>query len=632
MFSDISLLKDVQQRARTKNNLRHLLTLFTRLAALTLLITAFAEPRIPNSHLATPARPVLAICIDNSLSMQNQREQNSLFALAKQRAFEIIEAYPQDVDVQILSNDLSAPQRRFYDRESAISMLDELETSPRRQSLERVLGFHDASLKEANHNASHFFFLSDFIEPLDSSQLNIDSSTTVNLVAFSGERYENVAIDSVWIEEPSIQSGQAVGVYYRVANHGQSLQVDVPVSINLGEQLLQTQLLSIEPGQTVDSVFNVVVNAKAPIAATISLEDQPIEYDNDYHFVLPVRSTYHVLEIRGGKLNSSPFDKLFNAEEFHHQVMIEDAIIQSEVDTVDLLILNQIEKWNTGILALVDQINDRGSNALVVLPDDLNSEAIELMNQGLGVKVSQFDTAIVPSRSINEGARLFNGIFEGPQVNVNLPSSSGHWSISHPYSTPLISLINGNALLSSFPNGQAEVFIIASPLKDKFTNFHRHALFVPAVINMCLFAGISPKLAYNVNNASIDLNAQLPELATMQHQVSGYSFIPRRTPRGVDVSGMIPSTGFYELQTNAGNNLYAFNLTRDESPLFSPNMDALVTYLRNQGVQVQTFDGNEVEISGEVQSASLGTSLWPWFMAFALLFIGIESILIKRNS
>ena len=126
-FSDVSLLREIQTKSQTKNQLKHLLVLAARILFLAALIFAFAEPILPGKSDLAKQKPLISIYVDNSLSMQNRSGDGKLLQLALQRAFDISESYPKESKFQLITNDLTSNQRRFVDRESFLELLDEVE-------------------------------------------------------------------------------------------------------------------------------------------------------------------------------------------------------------------------------------------------------------------------------------------------------------------------------------------------------------------------------------------------------------------------------------------------------------------------------------------------------------------------
>ncbi|HET7818230.1 MAG TPA: BatA domain-containing protein, partial [Bacteroidia bacterium] len=67
-FSDIRFLKEVTQEAKSRNKLKHLLILLTRILAVSFLVLAFAQPYIPTNKkkAAIGGINAVSIYVDNS--------------------------------------------------------------------------------------------------------------------------------------------------------------------------------------------------------------------------------------------------------------------------------------------------------------------------------------------------------------------------------------------------------------------------------------------------------------------------------------------------------------------------------------------------------------------------------------
>ena len=127
-FSDISLLKQVQTQSHTQNQLKHLLILLMRVLTLALVVLAFAEPIIPASMSSDiDDSPVIAILIDNTLSMQNEVENSNLLKQAQQDAYQIIESYGNETKFQLLTHDLAPESRRVFNAQGIIKAIDQVE-------------------------------------------------------------------------------------------------------------------------------------------------------------------------------------------------------------------------------------------------------------------------------------------------------------------------------------------------------------------------------------------------------------------------------------------------------------------------------------------------------------------------
>ena len=106
VFSNVTMLKEIETQSRKTKQLRKWLILLTRIIALSSLILAFAIPYI-HSKDSLFGRKLISIYIDNSQSMLAEGENGQLFEVAKNKAREIIRTLPKNSEIQVIDNGLS---------------------------------------------------------------------------------------------------------------------------------------------------------------------------------------------------------------------------------------------------------------------------------------------------------------------------------------------------------------------------------------------------------------------------------------------------------------------------------------------------------------------------------------------
>ena len=110
-------LKEVKEETSSRNKLKNLLILLSRLLALAALIFAFAQPFIPSEDQRIQGDKGISVYIDNSFSMSALTNDVNLLNKGKQKAQEIIAAYGEDERFQVLSNEFKAIQQRLLTKE-----------------------------------------------------------------------------------------------------------------------------------------------------------------------------------------------------------------------------------------------------------------------------------------------------------------------------------------------------------------------------------------------------------------------------------------------------------------------------------------------------------------------------------
>ena len=204
-FSDVSLLKEVRTTSQTKNQIKHLLILLTRILFVGMLVLAFAEPFLPfDSQLDKVDR--VSIYVDNSFSMQASTGNGNLLQHATQAGYAISTSFPKGTKFQLITNRFEAREKRFTDEEEFLSLLDDVEPTPQHRYLSEVLSFQEQALYEKEGNVKTFL-LSDFNHVLDSAQMNVDTNNDLSAMPLTASVPENVSVDSAWLHTPITQKG-----------------------------------------------------------------------------------------------------------------------------------------------------------------------------------------------------------------------------------------------------------------------------------------------------------------------------------------------------------------------------------------------------------------------------------------
>lgn len=630
-FSDVSLLKEIQTKSQTKNQLKHLLVLFSRLAFLAFLVLAFAEPQLNQSSQSASAKnaKLIGVYIDNSLSMQAQGETAELFKLAVRDAFEIVDSYGPEVKFQLISNDLTSNQRRFVDAETFLSMLDDLELSPNFQTVNRIVEFHIDSKEEDMDKASELFLLSDFNHNIDSTAWNVDSLVSISVLPYSSINDQNIGIDSVWVDAPIILPGKEIKLRYRIKNYGNASHSNVEVKLEINGIALASSVIDVDANASLDTSLIFIPNDTRQITGKLWLNDDPVLFDNEYFFSFQIQRAYKVIEITETGARSA-FAKVFDSDEFTFQRIDGNQIKQDSLANIDLLVINDIRELNTGIMASISELTKSGVNVLLTLPKECTETSRALIENEFNISIGGWDTSSLEANFIQLNDVIYKDVFDDQPKNLNFPSVSGHWKLEGKDLQPLIKLYNQDHLVAAVTMNNARVFLISTELKDGITNFHRHALFVPTLINICMESGLKRQLSQLVGSSKIKMKLKPVESYKITSLSDSMTFVPGMSYDGLLLHGMINRSGYYNLSANdQDQDLLAFNFTRKESQRQNLNLEDIGTYFKQLGLNVRQLSSDTNSLQTEIKYQSEGTKLWLVFLFLGLFFLFFESILLK---
>ncbi|MGZ3933026.1 MAG: hypothetical protein ACXVP0_17430, partial [Bacteroidia bacterium] len=184
-----------------------------------------------------------------------------------------------------------------------------------------------------------------------------------------------------------------------------------------------------------------------------------------------------------------------------------------------------------------------------------------------------------------------------------------------------------------------KIYLFGGSLDPSFTNFCKHALFVPTIYKMTINSlRPSPIYYYTQNNSAIqvnDVNEKGEDPIHITKSDNKFDIIPEN--RVVDnritvfTQNQISEPGFYNITyRNTKLQALAFNYNRLESDLSFYKANELENLIQEKRLSsFKTLIAGEKQITENVADISGNARLWKLFIFLTLLFIAAEIALIK---
>ncbi|MEN8251521.1 MAG: hypothetical protein ABFS32_21530, partial [Bacteroidota bacterium] len=249
----------------------------------------------------------------------------------------------------------------------------------------------------------------------------------------------------------------------------------------------------------------------------------------------------------------------------------------------------------------------------------------------MNLNLATNDEVKIPIQTPDFSRPFFKDILEKTKDNISMPSARIKWSWGNDRNA-LLKLIDGTPYLSEVnPN----IYIVASPLADEYSDLQTNALFVPVMYRIANNRrhNIAP-LFYRLNTDEI----VLPVGDAQKNQVlklvgNGKEYIPEQRIFGSIASMSIPGAsvepGHYylsnDIMTVATIALNANTNESDLTPVSEKELSNLLADYNPIFINGSNLEDFEVKISNEFE----GIMLWRYFLAIALLFLFIEALLIR---
>ena len=200
-FTNVKYLEEIKEETSSRNKIKNLLILLSRILAVGALVFAFAQPFIPQGDTVKKGNNAVSIFIDNSFSMNALQNEIPLLDIAKEKARQIINAYSEEDKFQILTHAFEGRHQRLVSKEDALSLIDEIEISPSVRELSKVVNRQKQAINSKEENEI-LYLISDFQESINDLGSIQDTTVEINLLPLQAVQEKNVSLDSVWLESP----------------------------------------------------------------------------------------------------------------------------------------------------------------------------------------------------------------------------------------------------------------------------------------------------------------------------------------------------------------------------------------------------------------------------------------------
>ena len=649
-FTNVRFLQEVQLETQSRSRLKHLLVLLARLLTLAFLVFAFAQPYFPldNKKINT-GEQVISIYIDNSFSMDAMSKSGRLLDVAKKLATEIISAYKPSDRFQLLTNDFEGRHQRLVSKEEFLQLLEEVKLSPTFKDFQQVMSRQADMLNNSESKNKSAFVISDFQKNLiGQEEIKSDSSIKVNLIPVLAQEQSNLYIDSCWFNSPVRKLNQAEQLCVRIKNSSDADRSDIPVKLFINDKQKTPASFTIKAHAHLDTVLSFTNKEAGVQSARIELSDYPVTFDDKFYFSYNVLKQIPILSI-----NPSDQSKPENANPYLRSLFGKDSVVvlsnvdetkidYSTLNNYRLIILNELKTISSGLAQELTKFVNGGGN-LIVFPAD-NAELNSYKEFLIGFSSNyyeQLDTTNTKVENINYSADIYREVFEKRAGNIDLPVVFSHYSMSRNSRSAeevLLKLQNGGSFLSRYGVGKGQLYLFAVPLNSDWSNFTKHAVFVPTLYQTALYSQAHNRLFYTIGKDEAIESPTTPtgdgvfKLTSLDKKLE---IIPEHrvsdNKTTIFIHDQVKDPGNYFLSMDKENLMgVAFNYNRKESELSAYTASDLKKLFESKGITTfNILDSSSQTIASTLNEISEGKKLWKLCVIFALIFIAFEIALLR---
>ncbi len=657
-FSNTATLKTIEQENAKTKKLKYIIALIMRMLFVTALVFAFAYPYNPDQQLKTDdADNLVAVYIDNSMTMQSQSSEISLIEDARASARKIVSNISPSQRFVLLTNSRQPDSEYPMNQDEMLMSIDAMQTEASPMSINALYENLQMIMRRNGFKSASLFMYSDFQDNvMNLDGIVADSAIQIVAMPLNSDYQQNIYIDTVWLSSPILQKGLANEINVRVVNESGKEIKGLPVNFEIDGKAVAFNTIDVPANgkNTISMQFIInddigrdAIHRVLSHTASISINDFPITFDDTYNFTLNVRPIIKIVELstdvktrHGTSLQTqSPTATLFSNDSLFNYTRIDPRRIdQQYLSDCQLIIVDGDDIVNETMMQSILDIAKDGCS-VVLLPSDFDPNASSVSANSNDPKIIDDTLSISTIASQHE---FFNDIFVSIPNNADLPKVYKHVQIDKSRfnnSLSLISLQSSTSFFTLSKIGAGNIFSFASRFDKDWTNFTENSLFVPIMYKIAMLGGQVNKLSYTIG---VDKELAINELTAfsegdirIRDLENTFEMIPmvelRNNRALIRLYDELPGAGFYTI--NNGEEVIAttaWNDSRLESKMKFFDREEVDKLLKDKGLNVlAVMKSNDVHSNIVMEIMVRRSMMWKSFIIMALCALLIEILVLR---
>ena len=615
-----------------------------RILAIITLVLAFAQPYIPVADKQVNKKSKVAIYIDNSFSTEADSKYGKLSQVAINKANNIVEAYPEGTKFVFCDNNFSAKHQHTVSREQVKDFIEETTVSPSVRNISKVIEkLKNLANKEKTPDTKTVLYLiSDFQKNIsDFINLKNDTLTDVYLIPLEAELKNNLFIDSVWFESPNRVVNQADDLLVKITNKSSQSYVDIPLRLFINDTLKVPASFNIEANESITKKLVFTNTNTGFIRGRAEITDYPVTFDNQFYFSYKIDKLKNILVI-GPKNKNKFIDAVFEGNSFFKLThFTENAIKISEINNYDVVIIDGISAFSSGLIQELVNFASSGGNLIIFSNPKANTDSYNKLFNKLNVNyITGTDSTKIFFEEINYNSSVLQNVFKKQEKNPDLPYITNRVKFTNMQKTNEETVFyteNNEKILSRATYGSGLVYVCSQEASEKAGNFVLHPLWAAVLYNMAIFTNDKSKIFYILGQRNIIKLSGKTKLGDDVIHITDYKnkldFIPATGINSLIVSDNIKKAGNYLVKTKDETiKNIAFNYNRKESDIEQYKQEEIIKLIKKNNLSNYLVLNKEKELLAKaIQQKSKGKELWYYFIMLALLFLLFEIITLRTG-
>ncbi len=378
-FPSLMFLEKIPYQSVRRRRIRDWPLLAMRLAAILLIVFAFARPFFdrPIVALANTSGPrEVAILLDRSYSMGYGDRWTRAQAAARQVVQGLTAT--DHVTLILFGTNAQAEVRATADLSRVSAAIDAAKVGAEATRYAPALKLAQRVLADATLQTREVVMISDFQRNgwVRDENLRLPEGTTFRAVPITDSQPSNLTVANVLPQRSMFSGQERVTVSANVVNRGQSAASNVQVRLELDGRAVETQTVTVQPGAPASVTFQPFTLARAFTRGAVRIGDDALAQDNAFYFIASPAQRLSVLLVEPPRASRDTSFFLQRAlaigtsPTFQVNLRQSESVATTDLDRSRVVILNDVAALSSG--ADLKNFVSRGGGLLVVLGERAN--------------------------------------------------------------------------------------------------------------------------------------------------------------------------------------------------------------------------------------------------------------------
>lgn len=639
-FPSLMFLQRIPYKSVKRRQIRHWLLLALRLAALALIVFAFARPFFHSGGVgaSTDGGPrEVVVLLDRSYSMG----YGDRWTRARAAATRVIDSLTngERASLVVFATDARADVRSAADAARVRGALDAVSPGAAATRYGPALRLAQSILAASSLPRRELVLITDFQRSAwnRDDAVRLPEGTTVTPVDVGDEAVTNVAVTAVALQRSTFSGQERVAVTASIGNRGSAAKRGLSVTLDVDGRTVETQRVDVEAGAGASITFAPVTVSAPNTRGSVRIDADALPIDDRFDFVVsPARVVPVVLAGRSGADPAALFASralaIGTSPRFDVRGVAIDGLPRGGVPAGGVLLLNDVVPSTANLVAIRTAV-ENGAGLIVVTGERAAWTSEAGLLPGLpGAPIDRASGRSAMLANLNVSHPIFEP-FQGPR--------RGDFSSARFFRYRGLTVGDGAAVLARFDDGtpalaerrvgQGRVLLWTSTLDTSWSDFVLRPVFLPFLHGLVRHAGQYTEPASALTVGDVLDPATLPVPAGTARPAANQMVALTPAGQRVGISGgearviALDEKGFYEVRATerADPIVVAANVDpRESDPARVPPAELATS--------VGGAAGNGAEVTLAPEDQEKQTGIWWYLLLAAVLVLAGETVVANR--